>query len=129
SLDALAGVADQVVSLKLSGLPVGDSVLPLIARCHALVRLWLDHTRVRSVGALSALTQLRYLNLTSTAVSDVTALAGLPKLRELFLFGTAVDHSRWAALQAQFPHTRLDSGGYVVPSLTTDTAIVRAPKH
>lgn len=128
SLDALAGVADQVVSLKLSDLPVGDSSLVLVARCHRLVRLWLDHTRVRSVGALSSLSSLRYLNLSSTGVSDVMPLAGL-SLRELFLYGTPVDRSRWAALQAAFPHTRLDSGGYEVPFLTTDTAIVRAPQH
>jgi len=129
SLDALSGVADNVVSLKLSDLPVGDSALALIARCHGLVRLWLDHTHVRSVGALASLTKLRYLNLSSTAVSDVTPLAGLPSLRELFLYGSAVDKSRWAALKAQFPHTLLDSGGYTVSSLPTDTAIVRAPKR
>ncbi|HTJ13080.1 MAG TPA: leucine-rich repeat domain-containing protein, partial [Dinghuibacter sp.] len=122
-------VADNVVSLKLSDLPVGDSALALIARCHGLVRLWLDHTHVRSVGALASLTKLRYLNLSSTAVSDVTPLAGLPSLRELFLYGSAVDKSRWAALKAQFPHTLLDSGGYTVSSLPTDTAIVRAPKR
>ena len=132
-LQALDGVSLQLVSLKLTGLPLGDEALPVLGHCRALVRLWLDHTRVsgKALGELRGLSQLRYLNLSGVAVTagDLQVLTSLPHLNALFLYQTAVDKTHWGALQTAFPHTRLDSGGYSLPFLTTDTAIVRAPKR
>ena len=34
----------------------------------------------------------------------------------------------WPVLKKAFPKTEIDSGGYVVPLLATDTIIVKAPK-
>jgi uncharacterized membrane protein len=129
ALRAIDALSDQVVTLKLSNLPVGDDALATIGHCKALVRLWLDHTRItgRTLGELRNCAQLRYLNLAGTAVSDVTPLQALPHLQTLYLFQTRVDRGQWAALQKAFPHTRLDSGGYAVPFITTDTQVVRAP--
>jgi uncharacterized membrane protein len=129
ALAALSGVHDQLVSLQCSFTPLGDSALPIIAGCTHLVRLWLDHTMItgKTLGSLSALTQLRYLNLTGTTVANLDALKTLPNLRSLYVYQTHVDKSGWAALQAGFPHTVLDSGGYGMPFLSSDTAIVRAP--
>jgi uncharacterized membrane protein len=133
TLQALDALSPQLVSIKLTGLPAGDDFLPVLGHCKALVRLWLDHTHVtgKALGELRGLSQLRYLNLAGTTVTsgDLSALSALPQLHELFLYKTSVDKARWTQLQAAFPHTRLDSGGYTVPFLTTDTAIVRAPAH
>lgn len=131
ALQAIDALAPQLVSVKLTGLPIGDDALPILGHCKALVRLWLDNTHVtgKALSSLRALSQLRYLNLAGTAVTtaDLQTLSALPQLQELFLYKTNVDKTHWATLQAGFPHTRLDSGGYTVPFLTTDTAIVRAP--
>ena len=129
ALGALVLVREQLVELKCSDLPLGDSVVVIAAGCPHLVRLWLDHTKItgKDLGKLDTLAGLRYLNLTSTAVDEsaVRALANAKKLREIYLYQTNVSKSAWPALQAAFPHTVLDSGGYHLVKLTTDTAIVR----
>ena len=129
ALRALVLVREQLVELKCSDLPVGDSMVVFAASCPHLVRLWLDHTKItgKDLGKLDTLAGLRYLNMTSTAVDEsaVRALANAKKLREIYLYQTNVSKSAWPALQAAFPHTVLDSGGYHLVKLTTDTAIVR----
>ena len=130
-LAALTSIREQLVELRCSGLPVGDSVVALAAGCPHLVRLWLDHTSITcgGLGQLSRLVELRYLNLAGTAVDEgaVRRLVGMPKLKRVYLYDTRVSRSGWAGLQAAFPHTILDSGGYRLPRLDSDTAVVRAP--
>jgi hypothetical protein len=95
------------------------------------VRLWLDHTAITGadLGELRTLANLKYLNLTGTGVGagDVVKLKGLPKLAALYLYQTKVGRGDWDGLRRDFPRVVLDSGGYSIPFLTTDTAIVRTP--
>jgi hypothetical protein len=132
ALAALPLVREQLVELRCSDVAVGDSVIGFAAGCPHLVRLWLDHTRITGsgLGQLRNLGELRYLNLTGTAVDAgaVRQLAGLPKLKRVYLYQTKVGREDWAALQAAFPHAVLDSGGYRMPVLDSDTAVVRARK-
>ena len=129
ALQALPLLKDQLLSLKCSFTSIGDEIIPIAAGCPKLVRLWLDHTRItgKNLGDLGGLANLRYLNLTGTMVGadDVGKLKGMPKLAELYLYKTKVGRADFAALQREFPHTVLDSGGYEMPFLATDTAIVR----
>ena len=129
ALAALSRIRDNVVELKCSDMPLGDELTAAAAGCPRLVRLWLDHTHVtgKGLGVLQGLNELRYLNLTGTAVDEngVRVLAKLPKLRELYLYQTNIQRAAWPALKAAFPHTLLDSGGYHLPRLDSDTAIIR----
>ena len=131
ALSALSGVHEQLIELKCSNLPVGDEVLSFASTCPHLVRLWLDHTSITPGGLrqLRGLGELRYLNLTGTSVDDaaVRGLAGLPKLKRVYLYQTSVSRASWERLQADLPHVVLDSGGYRLQVLGSDTAIVRAP--
>ena len=130
-LEALAKVKDQVVSLKYSGVRGGNELVAAAAGCPKLVRLWLDHTAITgaNLGELARLGNLRYLNLTGTAVGaeDVSKLKGVPKLAVLYLYQTKVEPGDFAGLRREFGHTVLDSGGYAMPFLSSDTAIVRQP--
>jgi len=132
ALAALLLIREQLVELKCSDLPVGDEIIDLSAASPHLVRLWLDHTKItgKTLGKLDTLQELKYLNLTGDSVNEaaVSALSKAKKLKELFLYQTSVPRSAWPALQKAFPHTMLDSGGYKLPKLTTDTAVVRPPK-
>jgi hypothetical protein len=51
----------------------------------------------------------------------------MPKIAELYLYHTKVGRGDWDGLKRDFPRVTLDSGGYTIPVLVTDTAIVRAP--
>ncbi|HXB34645.1 MAG TPA: c-type cytochrome domain-containing protein [Puia sp.] len=131
ALKAIPMLKDQLVSLKCSWVRGGDQLVSAAAACPRLVRLWLDHTAITgaNLGELRALANLKYLNLTGTAVdaADVKRLKGLPKIAELYLYGTKVGREDWVGLRRDFPRVVLDSGGYTIPVLVTDTAIVRAP--
>jgi uncharacterized membrane protein len=131
ALAALPLIREQLVELKCSDLPVNDQIVDIAANSPHLVRLWLDDTKItgKELDRLDTLTELRYLNLTGTAVDEtaVRALSKAKKLKEIYLYRTNVPRSSWPALQKAFPHTVLDSGGYELPRLTTDTAVVRQP--
>jgi uncharacterized membrane protein len=131
ALKAIPMLRDQLVLLKCSWVRVGDDLVTAAAACPRLVRLWLDHTAITgtNLGELRALANLKYLNLTGTAVGarDVERLKGVPKLTELYLYHTKVRRGDWDGLKRDFPRVALDSGGYTMPVLVTDTAIVRPP--
>ena len=55
-------------------------------------------------------------------------LKGLKKLESLYLYQTNVDKKYFAALRTAFSKTRIDTGGYYVPTLATDTTEVKVKK-
>lgn len=130
-LKAIPMLKEQVVLLKCSFVRAGDELVVAAAACPRLVRLWLDHTAITgaNLGQLQTLANLKYLNLTGTGVgaADIGKLKGLPKLATLYLYQTKVGRGDWVGLKRDFPRVTLDSGGYTIPFLVTDTAIVRVP--
>jgi uncharacterized membrane protein len=130
-LKAIPMLKEQLVSLKCSWVRAGDELVSAAAACPRLVRLWLDHTAItgENLGELRTLVNLKYLNLTGTGVgvADIAKLKGMLKLSDLYLYQTKVGRADWVGLQRDFPRVVLDSGGYAIPFLATDTAIVRTP--
>lgn len=123
----LLPLKQQLLSLKLSYTAISDTALTDIIQCKLLVRLHLDNTGISDKGLarLAGLPALQYLNLVGTNITanGLLALKGNPGLKAVYLFRTGVDRAAWAGLQKAFPHTKLDSGGYVVPVLTSDTTV------
>lgn len=132
-ISLLIPLKKQLISLKFSGVPVTDSSLSLIVQCNNISRLELDHTQVsdNGIGKLQSLDQLISLNLVGTKVTavGVMKLKGMKKLKNVYLYQSAVDKKDWPSLYKNFPKVILDSGGYAVPLLTTDTTIVKPPKE
>lgn len=128
-LQLITKLSKQLVSLKLSGTNIDDEGLKLVAQCNNLIKLFLDGTHVTDNGLkhLTALANLHYLNLVDTKVSaqGIRQLKTLPKLASVYLYKTLVTKQDWDGLQQAFPKTRLDSGGYIVPTLVTDTTTVK----
>ena len=126
----LIRLAPQIVWLKMSGLDIGDSALAAIGQLPNLTRLHLDGTKITDGGLayLSNLKKLRLLNLAGTSVSagGLAALRDLPGLQKIYLFKTEVKTSDWPALRQIFPKTSLDTGGYWLEQIPSDTARLRA---
>ena len=97
------------------------------------MKLFLDGTPVTDKGLqnLTALLNLRYLNLVNTRVTaqGILQLKAMPKLESLYLYKTQVAKNEWVTLQKSFPKAKLDSGGYIVPTLVTDTTEVKVKKE
>lgn len=102
--------------------------MAIVGECTALRSLDLSGTKIGDAGlaSLKGLSELRVLNLVGTEVSaaGVEGLKGLGKLKAIYLYGTKASGD-WAGLKKAFPKTELDTGGYSLPKLETDTAVVR----
>jgi uncharacterized membrane protein/mono/diheme cytochrome c family protein len=121
----------QLVSLRAPGSPLADSDFTAISQCAELRSLDLAGTNItdRGLQALRPLKNLHVLNLVGTSVTaaGVTSLQPLQKLRSLYLFRTHVTSADWPLIRKTFPLTTLDSGGYSMPVLASDTQVVKAP--
>lgn len=121
----------QLVQLDLSNTGIGDSAAKVISQCTGLRYLVLSNTKItdRSLASLASLPELRVLNLVGTQVTGEGLLSMQPPkhLHALYLYHTKVDGKYWEKLKGLFKGAVLDSGGYSLPKLVTDTAIVRSP--
>jgi len=128
----LVPLKEQLVWLKMGHTLISDSSVQLISQFRNLMRLQLDYTNVtdRGLASLKSLANLRYLNLVGTRVTaqGIMQLKNLKNLQSIYLYQTDVKKSDWSNLKKTFPKTLIDSGGYTVPFLPTDTIEVKPPK-
>jgi len=127
----LLSIKKQLVWLNLSGKKISDTLLTPIAQLVNLTRLQLDNTMITDKGlaSLQSLASLQYLNLVGTKVTTqgLIQLKGLSNLQAIYLYKVFISSSDWAILKNNFPKVTLDTGGYQVPFLETDTMIVKPP--
>ncbi len=131
-LQFLSAIKKQLIWLKLGYTNISDGGLTTIGLLENLTRLNLEHTSISDGGlrALLSLRNLQYLNLVGTSVTSqgVLQLKNLQSLHSLYLYQTKVSRSDWSSIQKVFPKTRIDSGKYSVPTLETDTTLVKVKK-
>ena len=128
----LEPLKEQLIWLKLGHTLITDSTAQLISQFRNLMRLQLEYTNLtdRGLANLKSLANLRYLNLVGTKVTaqGIMQLKNLKNLQSIYLYQTQVKKSDWNNLKKMFPKTLIDSGGYTVPFLPTDTIEVKPAK-
>lgn len=132
-LKLIVTLKKQLAWLKLNNTNIGDTAMGYIAQLTALTRLDVANTRITDKGLqqLLPLKNLAYLNLTGTAVTQqgLLQLKTLPHLHSVYLYRTQVAKNAYAIIKSAFPKTNIDTGGYNVPTLLTDTTEVKAKKE
>jgi uncharacterized membrane protein len=122
----------QLVRLKLSGLQLTNKNISFLGSCENIRRLELDHTGITDSGLiyLKPLAELRSLNLVGNPVTmeGFLTLKSLKHLQSVYLYQTRVARTEWTQLAKTFPGVTLDSGGYSLPFIASDTVIVKPPK-
>ncbi len=115
----------QLLALRLSNAPITDEALKIIGQGTALMKLYLDHTKISDKGLiqLQSLANLQYLNLVGTEITlqGMQQLKSLNKLLSIYLYQSAIKPTDWENLKNLFPKAILDSGGYPLPILESDT--------
>lgn len=128
----LQQLSKQLIWLKLAGTNVSDSLMPYISQLNNLTKLDVSNTSITDKGiqSISSLSHLQYLNLMNTNVTakGVLSLKNIHSLTSLFLYKTKLSTSDYAQLKTAFPKTNIDTGGYIVPTLSTDTTDVKMAK-
>ena len=101
----------NVIEIDLTGKPVGNSDLALIARHTRLQKLWLSSTGVTDAGLidLQSMKRLRVLGLARTGITDagLKHLAAIKSLREIYFFPTKVTDGAVDGLKAALPGVRV----------------------
>lgn len=128
-LQLLLPLKEQLIWLDLAGKPLTDASLRWIGKCSQLRHLNLRDTKVtdRGMRNITGLQQLSYLNISGTQVSTagLRSLSTLRQLRSVYLFRSAVPSGDRDKLQSLFPQALLDTGGYQVPILASDTTVLK----
>lgn len=128
----LQQIKNQLLWLKLADTNLGDDQLAGVAQLSSLTKLNLSGTKITDEGLqqLQTLQQLQYLNLVNTKISSagLMQLKPLKKLESLYIYKTNTANTDYASLKTEFPKTTIDTGGYEVPTLVTDTTLVKEKK-
>jgi uncharacterized membrane protein len=124
---------EQLVWLKLSNHPITDIQLVNLKPLKQISKLWLDHTAITDTGLinLTEFQNLTYLNLNGTTISSsgILQLQKLKTLKTIYLFQTLVTADDIKLLNEKMPSIQFEIGNYSVPSLATDTIILKAPVY
>lgn len=131
-LALLVPLSPQLISLDLAGKPLTDAAAQKLSAFTRLQKLNLRGTGITNatMPALRPLQDLRYLNLSDTRVDfqGLGKLGKMQKVKQLYLAGTEIREENWPAVRLQFPQAAMDSGGYRLPLLSTDTQKVSSRK-
>lgn len=127
----LVALRKQLLWLNLANNSLSDSGLKSVSTLDNVTRLYLNNTAITDKGLaeLKKMNALRYLNLVNTAVTaqGIAQLKTIKTLKNIYLYKTSVIKNDWPELQKIFPGVQLDSGGYIVPTLATDTTKLKLP--
>jgi mono/diheme cytochrome c family protein len=128
----LLPIRKQLVWLKLGDTKITDKALAVVAECTNLTLLHLNNTNISDLGlqSLRSLANLQLLNLVNTKVtaSGIEQLGNLKQLKSLYLYRTDVQAEGLVNLRRAFPEVMIDTGGYTIPFLSTDTEVMKQPK-
>jgi hypothetical protein len=59
--------------------------------------------------------------------NGLVQLKGLNELLSIYCYQAGIRSGDWALLKKAFPKVSIDTGGYQVPLLPTDTMVVKPP--
>src|SRR5688572_1850585 len=127
SLEELKSVANQLVVLNLSKMPVTDKDLKIISSFRNLEILNLNFTSIQGSGLsdLAGLENLQSLSLAGTSVKaqDLETILKLPKLREIYIWNSQVADEERDALAKKYPEVE------IIGNLFSDSKILKLGKH
>jgi uncharacterized membrane protein len=126
-LSSLKPVSRQLIWLDAGGHELTNEHFTTISQLNNLRMLYLNETATtdEQVSMLEPLKELRFLNLVGNAVTGkgIDGLKDLAHLEQLFLYRTAVSSRDIAELAKEKTGLMIDTGGYQLPKLQTDTLI------
>jgi len=129
AFDKLKPLAGNIAHLHTGGKTLTAAQWQVVGLCTHLTRLHATGTPLpaEALPAIAALPQLQWLNLSGSTLppTGLEKLGKLGSLQHLYLYGTALPAAQVARLAQQLPTCRIDTGGYRLPVLASDTVVVK----
>src|SRR5690606_14262846 len=114
SLSELSPIADQVVSVNLSSMPIKKADIQTLNKFKNLRILNLNNSKVSNedLALLKDHENLKSISLIGTgdSVEGIRSLTKLPKLRKIFVWNTALKPKDLDAIRKDFPTLKIDAG-------------------
>jgi len=125
-LEEILQVKAQLTSLNLSGMPVTDKDLDIIAKCQEITKLQLNRTLITSQGLikLKSLSRLESLSISGTACDKNAEQlwSSLPHLSVVYAGETAISQKDIDKWKSVFPRIKFETN-----VLATDKIKLSAP--
>ena len=126
----LSKISDQLLQLNASFTTIKDEHLSALSNCKQLKQLELNGTSITNKGlaSLAALENLEILSITQTkaTVEGISSLTAIKSLKKVYLYNTRFTSAAIAQLKQKMPGLLIDTGGYKLPILVTDTTEAKA---
>lgn len=110
----LKRVVSNIVELDLSGLPLGNEEMELVAQCANLERLEVDRTLISDteLAKLKSLSKLKHLKAYGTKITDesLPTLKGLKGLKTLYIWDTRLSGTGLGQLVLTMPSVKIEVG-------------------
>ncbi len=131
-IELLIPLSKQLIWLKLGNSNCTDATISTIDKLAGLTRLSLENTAItdNAFKQLKNLSRLQYLNVAGNniTIAGLEQMKEVKQLRNLYVYKTNISATDFANLKKIIPQTMIDTGGYVVPTLNSDTTLVTKPK-
>ncbi|MEP3209242.1 MAG: c-type cytochrome domain-containing protein [Maribacter sp.] len=113
-LISLQPIAENIIEMDVSGLPIGKNEMSLIVSCKNLEWLEIDRTPVTDIetDTLKVLSKLRTLKIYDTEIGDSTlsVIQHMENLKQIYLWKTKVSSAALQKLRTAKPALRINTG-------------------
>ncbi|MGF1557527.1 MAG: c-type cytochrome domain-containing protein [Flavobacteriaceae bacterium] len=113
-ITGLKPLAKNIIEMDVSGLPLGQEEMNLIASCQNLEWLEVDRTPITDVEAdtLKSLSNLRILKIYDTKIGNksIPVLKKIQSLRQVYLWNTSISPDVLNTLKKENPTLFVDTG-------------------
>ncbi|WP_229797266.1 hypothetical protein, partial [Arenibacter certesii] len=110
----LKRISNNIIELDLSGIPIGEQEMDLVAQCKNLEWLELDKTPITDTefNKLAGLTKLSMLKAYETGITDqsISILKDLKGLKSLYVWETQISDAGFYKLKESLPQLQLNHG-------------------
>ncbi|WP_026814796.1 leucine-rich repeat domain-containing protein, partial [Arenibacter certesii] len=115
----LKRISNNIIELDLSGIPIGEQEMDLVAQCKNLEWLELDKTPITDTefNKLAGLAQLRMLKAYETGITDqsISILKDLKGLKNLYIWETQISDVGLKDIKGALPDIQINDG--IAPEL------------
>jgi uncharacterized membrane protein len=129
TFEKMKPLAANIAHLHTGGKKLTAAHWQVVGQCTNLTRMHATGSALptEALKALASLPQLQWLNLSGSTLppTGVEMLGTISSLRNLYLYGTALPAAQFTRIKQQLSTCRIDTGGYQLPKLASDTMVVK----